>query len=137
MLDLDEMDLYRVDLIVVVHAADAAGLRLVYQIVGYSGGRDGAEVFSDDIEVELEDHSEQLTDEALLEFAGQSLRDAGIILVDPVWTTEFGGYEHHTRFGEDDWIFTPNCKSCLVPMEPASRGQTIVWECPECGLIKL
>jgi hypothetical protein len=45
--------------------------------------------------------------------------------------------------GMDD-LDTPNCPKCLVCMEPVGKGLSkagtlgaIVWECPECGLMRL
>ncbi|WP_367274209.1 zf-TFIIB domain-containing protein [Cryobacterium sp.] len=36
-----------------------------------------------------------------------------------------------------DDLETPNCPICLLPMEAAERGEVIVWECSDCGLVKL
>ena len=36
-----------------------------------------------------------------------------------------------------DDLDTPNCPEHLVRMEPEERGSTVVWVCPECGLVKL
>lgn len=29
-------------------------------------------------------------------------------------------------------VFTPNCQTCLVAMEPEEHG----WQCPNCGVVK-
>jgi ribosomal protein L37AE/L43A len=36
-----------------------------------------------------------------------------------------------------DDLDTPNCPACLLPMMAATRGDTYVWCCPGCGLVKL
>ena len=32
---------------------------------------------------------------------------------------------------------TPNCPACLLQMEATERGNVVVWQCPECGLVRL
>ena len=38
---------------------------------------------------------------------------------------------------ELDDVDTPNCAKDLVPMQAIEVNETVVWKCPECGLIKL
>lgn len=97
MLDLTDTERSSLDLITVVHSKNVGDVYFEVLIVGYSGGRDGREVFVDTVDYAIDNPGDEVSSSALLEFAQESLRDAGIVLSHPVWTSEFSGFEHHTR----------------------------------------
>jgi hypothetical protein len=95
LLELTDEARASVDLIVVIEAVDMGVLRFV-DIAGYAGGREGRKVFGDRVEF-AGDTLDDITPGRVQAFAVESLRDGGIILNDPVWTEEVGGFEYHAK----------------------------------------
>ncbi|WP_141990692.1 zf-TFIIB domain-containing protein [Rhodoglobus vestalii] len=36
-----------------------------------------------------------------------------------------------------DDLHTPNCERCLLRMNAIERNGVVVWQCPQCGLVRL
>ena len=97
MLDLTPAARESIDLIVLAHTEDVGGVAFTLTIVGYTGGRFGTMVFEDAINYAIEIPGDEVSDAALLELAGASVRDAGIDFQNPEWVTEMSGFEHHAQ----------------------------------------